>query len=486
MKASAILHTTRLFACTGVLLLAASYAPAQQSGSRAPSAQSNPAAFADALTPTHGGSCGTQIPTYDELQPEQGVSGSVHITYVVNAAGHIDQVVVDRSSGYQKFDDAARNAILRATCTPYVVDGIARRAVHQITIDFAPHPPSANQRGTTSIANPSSTAAESTASSLPSPSNENSQDAALRQLNIAPNSVAASQVERWTQRADGDPDIRRFLGPNMAGLAALNPSMRTTFFSDGELRLSPEDRSRLVELTVNALDSAPLDCGGVERQSRLATHSLQLAEMSDKDLATYLDVRFAVIKRTALGLPPAQVTEDQRTIGILTMMQTLQGLIHGDADAARNVAEIVSHLKDSPPEVWCKNARTFFRAVLATPQPYRDWMILAGDTSSKARRAIAHGSAKIETISPQTIASVVLTRVTRNIAWPSYPLDVEAAITIRCTPAGALLSETISRSSGNAAWDAAVLQAVQASSPFPVQEDGVTPMVFNIVLRSAG
>jgi colicin import membrane protein len=63
---------------------------------------------------------------------------------------------------------------------------------------------------------------------------------------------------------------------------------------------------------------------------------------------------------------------------------------------------------------------------------------------------------------------------------------VETTVTVHCAADGNLLSETISRSSGNAAWDDAVVKAVQAANPLPVQSNGAAEIVFNIVLRSAG
>jgi TonB family protein len=468
MKALASLHRTFSSACIGALILFSPCSPAQQSGSSASDTRLDPAAFADVLSPSSEVPCHTRMPTYNELQPEKGARGSVQITYVVNTAGRVDLAIIDQSSGYKKFDDAARNGILQATCAPYVVDGVAHRVVQHVTINFVPAPA---PDGLSATASP--------------PSHAISRDEALKQMNIAPDSAKATMVEHWAQRMSNDPDIRRLLGPDSARLAAATPLMRNAFFADGELRLSPEDRSKLVELTLNGLDNAPADCGGDKRQMRLIAQNLQLDEMSDQDVATFLDIRFTIVKQTALGTPPALVTEDQRSRGTAVMIQTLQRMLQGDADATQDVLDTVSGTKAAQPEVWCKDARIFFRAVLATPQPFRDWMILSGDTRSKARRVIARGNAKIETSMAPSIASVVLERVTRNVPWPATAFDAEATVTIRCAPTGALLSASISRTSGNATWDAAVMQAVEASSPFPVHSDDNNQMMFNITLRSA-
>jgi colicin import membrane protein len=78
-------------------------------------------------------------------------------------------------------------------------------------------------------------------------------------------------------------------------------------------------------------------------------------------------------------------------------------------------------------------------------------------------------------------------RVVRpNITWGGETEGLETVISVRCSPTGTLLSATISRSSGNPAWDDAALRAVQRSDPMPQDIDGKTPGSFKIALRPAG
>jgi colicin import membrane protein len=78
-------------------------------------------------------------------------------------------------------------------------------------------------------------------------------------------------------------------------------------------------------------------------------------------------------------------------------------------------------------------------------------------------------------------------RVVRpNITWGGETEGLETVISVRCSPTGTLLSATISRSSGNPAWDDAALRAVQRSDPMPQDIDGKTPGSFKITLRPAG
>jgi TonB family protein len=473
MKAQAILRNTFSLGCALTLLMFASFAPSQQTADPSSQASTSPAAFADAIVPPHGVPCRGVIPQYDRAGLDKDAHGSVVITFVVNTSGGIDLALVEQSSSYQKFDDVARNAILKMTCTPYVVDGVAHRVVQHATLNFGPGTVQASSNGT-----PGQPA---------SSSGEISQEAALRQLGIEPGSAKAILLERWTQRVDNDPDIQRYLGTGTAHQQSASRTMNIRFFSDGELRLTPEQRSTLIQLTMNLLDKAPPDCGGAKHEARLLTHSPQVIDLSDIDAQTYLGVRFDIVKQTALNTPLAQVTEEQRAAGNQAVMRTLRSMLAGDVAAADYVDQTVTNLKDNPPpELWCTDARFLFRAILATPQPYRDWMLLGADTASKAGRAIAHGNARIEAISSPNAAPIVLERVARNVAWPSSPLDVETVVAVRCSPTGRLLSATVSRSSGDDAWDAAVLTAVQAASPFPIQSDGAPQAVFNIMLRSAG
>ncbi|MEZ0602745.1 cell envelope integrity protein TolA [Paraburkholderia sp. IW21] len=78
-------------------------------------------------------------------------------------------------------------------------------------------------------------------------------------------------------------------------------------------------------------------------------------------------------------------------------------------------------------------------------------------------------------------------RVVRpNISWGGETEGLETVISVRCSPTGTLLDATISRSSGNSAWDDAALRAVQRSNPMPQDIDGKTPTSFKITMRPAG
>lgn len=55
-----------------------------------------------------------------------------------------------------------------------------------------------------------------------------------------------------------------------------------------------------------------------------------------------------------------------------------------------------------------------------------------------------------------------------------------AVVAVHMAPDGSLLSTRLAKSSGNAAWDSAVLRAVSRSDPLPRDENGVAPANINI------
>jgi colicin import membrane protein len=74
----------------------------------------------------------------------------------------------------------------------------------------------------------------------------------------------------------------------------------------------------------------------------------------------------------------------------------------------------------------------------------------------------------------------VLPNVTFGGAISDNP---EAVVTVNCAPDGTVLSASISRPSNNPAWDAAVLRAVQLSSPMPRDVGGTAPHSFTITFK---
>lgn len=495
-----IRECARAIAGAGVLLVLAACAPLQPGASNG-SGRADTQTFADALSPPGGVPCRFVRPTYTALQRQLGVTGSVHVTYVVNTIGRIDVVIVDKSSGNPDLDSAARASIAAATCAPYVVDGVAHRVVQNVTINFRPGPSlpaagaSAPRAADAPPRAPSAAVAPAPASTpvvsapVVKPQEALSlqdaiQAASLQKLGIAPDSTKAALLKQWGKRIHDDPDVSRFFGagPNHASMTALPPQLRTEFYAEGTLRITPEQRSKLTEMVLKALDNAPPDCGGVKNTSLVTSRYLSLATLSDADLDASMAISYAILKQSALQTPLAQVTPEQRVQASAAVGHALQALLKNDPDATRDVASAMVDPAGVSALVWCRNSRIYMRALLATPQPQRDWSIVASTLDARAKTT---AMLKTQPAAPAAddFASKVQRRVRPNIVWAGPNLELETTVEVHCTASGTLLSATVSRSSGNAAWDAAALRAVQRSDPMPVDFDGHTPGDFSITLR---
>lgn len=530
MKAFARLQLIFLMTGVNLCLALAACAPVAQD----PAQSNNTSAassFADALTPRDGVPCRFTRPTYTALQRQMGIRGSVRVTYVVNTVGRIDLAIVDQSSGNQELDQSARNAILHGTCAPYVTDGVAHRVIQYTTFNFMPTSfvnPTGHTQVTTATT-PSSAvtpdltaqpaplsqpalpataatgASSTTAAAALQPSSSKAplslaqaiQQALLQRQGIAPDSSKAALIKRWGQRLHDDPDIARLFGngPNHASVFSLSPAMRTAFFSEAILRVSPDDRGKLLEITTKALDNAPPDCGGVKDSALVMSRYLNLGSMSDAEVDAYFGLTYSMLKQSAQQAPLAHVTEEQRAQAAQAVGVSLQNMLKGNADGIRNIAAAVADPTNVSADVWCMNTRLYNHALLATPQPYRDWSIIAADIDGAAKRNAQAGlaansstnSSAYSTMNPaEDYASLVQRLVRPNIVWTGPAIDAETAVTVRCAPNGSLLSAAITRSSGNPAWDIAALRAVQRSDPMPTDASGRAPAEFVIHLRPAG
>ncbi|CAB3781195.1 hypothetical protein LMG28614_01186 [Paraburkholderia ultramafica] len=95
------------------------------------------------------------------------------------------------------------------------------------------------------------------------------------------------------------------------------------------------------------------------------------------------------------------------------------------------------------------------------------------------------GSGSGGTAASPGYADKVRRAVLPNVSWGGEKEGLETVVSVRCSPTGTLLNATVSRSSGNAAWDAAALRAVRRTDPMPLDTNGKTPDNFLITLRPA-
>jgi TonB family protein len=75
-------------------------------------------------------------PEYPESASEDGVSGSVTLSYTVNGEGRVEDVRVTRSSGDDRLDRAATSAARKWRYKPAVQDGQPRSVKWRRTLRF--------------------------------------------------------------------------------------------------------------------------------------------------------------------------------------------------------------------------------------------------------------------------------------------------------------------------------------------------------------
>jgi protein TonB len=77
-------------------------------------------------------------PVYPRESQRKREHGTVVLRVLVDALGRPAQIQVERSSGHERLDTAARDAVSKFLFRPYEVDGIAKPAQVLIPIGFEP------------------------------------------------------------------------------------------------------------------------------------------------------------------------------------------------------------------------------------------------------------------------------------------------------------------------------------------------------------
>jgi len=75
-------------------------------------------------------------PVYPPLDARMGNEGTVTLRVLINEKGRAEKVDIRKSSGSQRMDDAARDAVMRALFKPYIEDGKAIPVYAIIPINF--------------------------------------------------------------------------------------------------------------------------------------------------------------------------------------------------------------------------------------------------------------------------------------------------------------------------------------------------------------
>jgi protein TonB len=75
-------------------------------------------------------------PVYPKESQRRHEHGTVLLRVLVDAAGRPTQILVERSSGFERLDNAARDAVAKFLFRPYEVNGVAQPAQVLIPIGF--------------------------------------------------------------------------------------------------------------------------------------------------------------------------------------------------------------------------------------------------------------------------------------------------------------------------------------------------------------
>jgi periplasmic protein TonB len=67
---------------------------------------------------------GCRLPQYPKRSEEKGEEGTVVFRFLVGTDGRVQTAQLVRSSGFERLDDAAKEAFMKCTFTPGMVDGV--------------------------------------------------------------------------------------------------------------------------------------------------------------------------------------------------------------------------------------------------------------------------------------------------------------------------------------------------------------------------
>jgi hypothetical protein len=203
-------------------------------------------------------------------------------------------------------------------------------------------------------------------------------DGLLRQYGVEPGSEKAQTVLKWVGRIRNDPIIARNLpgGADSVGEVFLDPAKRQILMSDGIARLDAADRLQYVQLISRMLDElVPVNCYGLSDMSAVMMR-VRLQDMSDADVDQYLGLLYKVVARYASGAPIQMPTGDQSTAGEAQLSRGIGAQLQGDPDSLDRYAYYASHPSEAAPADICWMTRVTMHAIIAMPDPERDYVLL--------------------------------------------------------------------------------------------------------------
>jgi periplasmic protein TonB len=81
--------------------------------------------------------CRIVAPDYPTRSKRLGETGTAYIRFVVGLTGEIEDVELKKSSGFDRLDNAALDAMRASSCKPYLENGVPGRAAYTQPFDFS-------------------------------------------------------------------------------------------------------------------------------------------------------------------------------------------------------------------------------------------------------------------------------------------------------------------------------------------------------------
>lgn len=327
-------------------------------------------------------------PVMAELAQNQRLDTVVRL--FVDERGALTDAIIEKSSGNPAFDLAALRASRSAICKPYSdADGKPVPVESDFTYFVANGMPP--ESGT--VATEAAAASPASTVTLPPALQKAIDQASLQRFGVTPGSTKAEIVVRWSKKIAEDPDIRQMASasPVQPGVARLNGALTAQAALTGVLTLTTEDRARMLELTSRLLDGVPADCGGLKSLPAVMQRYM-LPTLSDDDVNDYLRLSFTTLKQTARHAPTATVTEEQRQQGEQVAMGTLGLMLKSNPTGASDLTALLVNEAAMTSIQWCNATRLSQRALIETPQPFRDWAIIGRIETARKLVGIASAS----------------------------------------------------------------------------------------------
>jgi len=100
------------------------------------SAESGGGAFASVPKSVAHLACAIAKPAYPALSRRMRETGTVLVELVVAATGRVESTRIAETSGHERLDEAAREAVAASTCSPYLESGVAFRVAAKVPVTF--------------------------------------------------------------------------------------------------------------------------------------------------------------------------------------------------------------------------------------------------------------------------------------------------------------------------------------------------------------